>query len=87
MIVKITAIALITIFISSSLKSYNKDFSAFVSIAGGVIIFLFCVDEITNIISYFVEMYELVNFDYEYFSLIFKIIGVGYITEFTADIA
>ena len=87
MIVKITAIALITIFISSSLKSYNKDFSSFVSIAGGVIIFLFCVDEITNIISYFVEMYELVNFDYEYFSLIFKIIGVGYITEFTADIA
>ncbi|MBQ8425197.1 MAG: stage III sporulation protein AD, partial [Clostridia bacterium] len=31
--------------------------------------------------------YNLINFDYEYFSLILKIIGVGYITEFTADIA
>ena len=87
MIVKIAIIALISIFISSSLKSYNKDFSSFVSIAGGVIIFLLCLDELSNILNYFSEIYEIVNFDYEYLSLIIKIIGVGYIAEFTADIA
>ena len=87
MIVKIAIIALISIFISSSLKNYNKDFSSFVSIAGGIIIFLLCLDELKVVIEYLTEIYNLVNFDYEYFSLIFKIIGVGYIAEFTADIA
>lgn len=87
MIVKIAIIALISIFISASLKKYNNDFGEFVSIAGGVIIFLICIDEMADIINYFTEIYNLVNFDKEYFTLIFKIIGVGYITEFTADIA
>lgn len=87
MIIKIAVIALISIFISSLLKKYNSEFSELVSIAGGVIIFLLCVDEVSKIIKYFTEMYNLINFDKEYFALIFKIIGVGYITEFTADIA
>ena len=87
MIIKIAIIALISIFISSALKNYNAQLSNFVSIAGGIIIFLLCVDEFSEILSYFLELHNLTNIDYEYFSLVFKIIGVGYITEFTADIA
>ena len=87
MIIKIAIIALISIFISSAIKNYNVELSHFVSIAGGVLIFLFCVDELTTILTYFLELHNLTNIDYEYFSLVFKIIGVGYITEFTADIA
>lgn len=87
MIVKIAIIALISIFVSQTLKKYNGDFGELASIAGGVIIFLLCIDELSKIITYFTELYNLINFDKEYFTLIFKIIGVGYITEFTADIA
>lgn len=87
MIIKIAIIALISIFISSAIKNYNVELSHFVSIAGGVLIFLFCVEELTTILTYFLELHNLTNIDYEYFSLVFKIIGVGYITEFTADIA
>jgi len=87
MIVKIAIIALISIFISSSLKNYSKDFSIFVNITGGILIFLLCIDELTNIILYFSEMYNLINIDSRYLTFVLKIIGVGYITEFTADIA
>lgn len=87
MIIKIIVISLISVFISSMLKKYNQEFSTLVSVTGGVIIFLLCVDEIAKIISYFTEIYNLVQIDNEYFSLILKIIGIGYITEFTADIA
>ena len=41
----------------SSLKNYNKDFSSFVSIAGGIIIFLLCLDELSSILIYFSEIY------------------------------
>ena len=80
MIIKIAIIALISIFISSAIKNYNVELSHFVSIAGGVLIFLFCVEELTTILTYFLELHNLTNIDYEYFSLVFKIIGVGYIT-------
>lgn len=87
MIVKISIIALISIFISSAIKKYNLEISHLVNIAGGIIIFLLCIDELSEILSYFLELNNFMNVDNEYFSLVFKIIGVGYITEFTADIA
>ena len=87
MIVKIAIIALISIFISSAVKNYNSEISNFISISGGIIIFLLCVDELKNIIIYLEELYNLTKIDYEYFYVIFKIIGIGYITEFTANIA
>lgn len=87
MIVKIAIIALISIFVSSIIKNYNKEIANFISISGGIIIFLLCIDELKNILNYFNELYNLTHIDYEYFSLVFKIIGIGYITEFTATIA
>ena len=87
MILKIAIIALISIFLSSTIKKYNNEFSNFISIAGGIIIFLLCIDELINLIDYFQELYNFIKIDYNYFSLILKIIGVGYITEFTANIA
>ena len=87
MILKITIIAIICIFISSCLKPYSSEFSNVISIYGGVLIFLLCVDELKSIISYFNEMYDMTNLNFDFLTVILKIVGVGYITEFTADIA
>ena len=87
MIIKVIIIAFVSIFLSSSLKKFNPEFSNLINVTGGVIIFLICIDEIAKIIDYFNEIYNLINIDNVFFKLIFKIIGVGYITEFTADIA
>ena len=69
------------------LKNYNQDFSVIVSACGGIIIFLLCVDELENIVNYFAEIHSVVGFEFDFISVVLKIIGVGYITEFTADIA
>lgn len=87
MIVKIVIVAIITIFISSTVKPYNKEFSSVVSVCGGVIIFLFCIDELSLIIAYFTEILNLANLDFDVVKTAIKIVGVGYITEFTSDIA
>ena len=87
MVLKITIIAIICIFISSCLKKYNAEFASIVSICGGVLIFLLCADELKNIVEYFCELYNLTDLNFNFLSVILKIIGVGYITEFTADIA
>ena len=85
--VKIVIIAIICIFISSCIKSQNVEISNIVNVCGGVIIFLFAIDELKEIISYFGEIYSLTNINFDFISVVLKIIGVGYLTEFTADIA
>ena len=45
------------------------------------------IDELSNVVIYFNELFNQVGFDSNYFELIFKVLGVGYIVEFTADIA
>lgn len=87
MILKIVIIAIICIFISSTLKKYNQEFSSIVSVCGGVIIFLLCIDEVQEILNYFISFYDLTNLNFDFMSSLMKVIGVGYITEFTADIA
>lgn len=87
MIVKICIIAIISVFLSALLKKYSPDFSSLVSAVAGVLVFLLCVDELQKIISYFMDIYNTTGFDVGFLSVILKIVGVGYITEFTADIA
>lgn len=87
MILKILIIAIICIFISSCLKQYSQEFSTLINVCGGVLIFLLCVDELKNIISYFSSLYSIANLNFEFMTVLLKIIGVGYVTEFVADIA
>ena len=87
MISKIVIIAVICIFITSLLKKYNAEFATIVSICGGVLIFLLLTDELKNIIEGFVELYDLADLKFDFLSVILKIIGIGYVVEFVADIA
>ena len=87
MIIKIVTIAIICIFITSVLKNYNREFSTIISICGGVIIFLLLVDELENVLEYFFNLYDMTGMNFDFLSTILKIIGVGYVVEFTADIA
>ncbi len=87
MILKIVLIAIVCVFLCSTLNSYSKEFSNFVGVAGGVLIFLLCIDELKVILEYLNELYGLTNLSFDFFKIVLKIIGIGYITEFTADIA
>ena len=87
MILKIVVIAIICIFLSSIIKSRNQEFASVVNICGGVIIFLLCVDLLKEIINYFLSLYEISDLNFDFISTLLKVIVVGYITEFTAEIA
>ena len=87
MLFKIIIIAIICLFLSSCIKQYSAEFSTMINICGGVLIFLLLVDEIHDILNYFVELYEMTNLNFDFLTVILKIVGIGYVTEFTADIA
>lgn len=87
MILRIIIVAIICIFVSSAIKVYNAEISGIVSACGGVIIFLLCAEELKIIIEYFSELYNMTELKFDFLSQILKIIGIGYITEFVADMA
>ena len=87
MILKIIIIAIICVFITSILKQFNIEFANIVSVCGGVLIFLLVCDEIKNIVDFLLLTNEYIGVNIEVVKVLIKVLGIGYIAEFTADIA
>lgn len=85
MILKIIAIGIVTVFLSLILKQYKPEFSLLVSLCGGLLIFILIIDAANEILDQIILIN--VNSDVNFIEPIIKILGVGYITEFTASLA
>ena len=83
---KIIIIAIICIFLTSALKSYNNEIATIISVCGGVLIFLLVVDEMKNIFEYFISLYDMTGLNFDFLSVILKIVGIGYIVNITSRI-
>ena len=84
--IKIVAISIITVFLSSIIKQKNNEISIIINVCGGVLIFLSVYEMLAEIINFFLISGDEIMIDSGLIKLAVKIIGVGYITEFTADI-
>lgn len=85
-IFKILAIAILTCIASLIVKQVKPEFASIVAISGGIVILLFLINYIDGILNVFRGLVEKANLSPTLFSSILKIIGIGYLTEFTANI-
>ncbi|MBE5755506.1 MAG: hypothetical protein IJ310_04475 [Clostridia bacterium] len=85
--IKIVAISIITVFLSSIVKQKNSEFATIINVCGGVLIFMSVYEMFEEIMNFFIASSDELLIDSSIIKLAIKIIGVGYITEFTADIA
>ena len=85
-IFKILAIAILTCIASLIVKQVKPDFASLVSLAGGVVILLLLINYISSILDVFKGLIDKANLSPTLFSSILKIIGIGYLTEFTANL-
>lgn len=86
MFFKIIGVGICTIVVSIVLKQYKPELSVLVNICGGLVIFMIAIDGVSTLVS---EFYSLENGagQIEIVKPIMKVLGVGYITEFTANLA
>lgn len=84
---KIIVIALITLILCVIIKQRSAEISMIVSIAGGLLILFLCFDYLLELIDYYSNLASLVNIDNSILKTSLKIIGVGFLTEFTSDLA
>ncbi|MBR1987857.1 MAG: hypothetical protein IKA36_02335 [Clostridia bacterium] len=85
-LIKIIAIALVTVFANILVKQTKPEISMLITIAGSVLIILMSVDALRGIISSFYEIFERTGVQSSLLTPLFKIIAIGYIAEFGANI-
>ena len=85
-IIQIVGIGLVTTVTALLLKQIKPELSVLVGVCGGVLLLLMTVDYITQIIGFFKVIVEKTGLSSSLFGIIIKIIGIGYLTEFTANL-
>ncbi|MBQ8444413.1 MAG: stage III sporulation protein AD [Clostridia bacterium] len=85
-ILKIVAIGIITCIATILIKPIRSDFSIFIAIAGGLIIIFMIINYLTGIFATFSNIVNLTGLNGSIYTFLIKIIGIGYLIEFTAGI-
>lgn len=85
-IFRIAAVALITAFCVMILRDVKSELAILVGLAGGVIVVLSVVNYFSDIFGVIAKISSRAGLASSVVSLLFKIIAVGYITEFSASL-
>ena len=84
--IKIIGIGLITSIAVLVVKQVKPEVAILVTITGSIVMLLMLVEMLASVINVFDMLVNKTGLDKKLFSSVLKIIGVGYITEFSANI-
>ena len=83
---QIVTIGIISAMLISLLKESKPEIAILLGVAVGIIVIILVVDELYEIILSFYDIAEISGIAGEVFSLVLKIVGIGYIAEFSSSI-
>ena len=87
MLFKIVGVGLCTVIINLILKQYKPEIAMLANICGSLIIFSIAISGVNDLIVGLIDLQSQSYINVDIVSPVMKVIGVGYITEFTADLA
>ena len=85
-IVKIVVIGLATVFASIIVKQTKPEISILINIAGGILLVFMVVDMLGEVFTNFYNIFQKTGIDNNLLIPILKIVGVGYLCEFGANV-
>ena len=85
LILKLCAIAAITAVCAYILKNNKSELVPLCLVAGGIIMFLYAFDYLTESIEFIKNFTQSAQIDNEIIRIVFKIIGIGFMVEITAS--
>lgn len=87
MIFKLVGIAVIGIIVVSLLKTAKPEFAVFATIATGVVMVVTMLSSLQSVVLAFDGIVKKSGIDDGIFTAVLKIIGIGYLTEYSASVA
>ena len=85
-IFKVIGVAIVGAICSLLLKNSSSNFSSLAVISTGIIILIIALNSLTEVVIAFEEIVDKTGVDNELFALLVKIIGVGYLTEYSVSL-
>ncbi|MCL2756041.1 MAG: stage III sporulation AC/AD family protein [Firmicutes bacterium] len=85
-IARVIGIALATTFAVLLLKPTKPEIAALVSVVGGLLVIMMFVESLQTIIDSMASLISRTGIRSELFSALLRIIGIGYLTEFAANV-
>lgn len=85
-ILKIVAIGIITVVCTVILKQIKPELAIFSVIAGAIIILFLVIQSVGGVFDEYKAILDRTGLNKGVFSIVLKIIGVGYLVEFAGDI-
>lgn len=87
MMFKLIGIALTGVVVVTLLKNSKPEFSVFATIATGVVMVITMLSALRDVVLSFDSIVQNSGIDDEVFSAVLKIIGIGYLTEYSSSLA
>lgn len=85
-VIKIAVIGICGVILAGILKQAGSQLNVVLGLAVSVVIIFYITARLSVIISQVEHIRQYVSFGSEYISIIFRVIGITYITQFAADI-
>lgn len=85
-IVKIISIGIIGGLLAIFIKKYNPEGAFQVSLITGLIILIFLLDYLLYAVDYIKDIVNKYNLPFEYMTLVLKVIGIAYLSEFAVNL-
>jgi len=85
-LLKIVAVALVTVFAYMLVKQVKSEIAVIIALVGSVIIITMTVGSLKSVISSFYGIFKTTGVDTTLLTPLFKIIAIGYIAEFGANV-
>ncbi len=86
-IIKIIGIGLIALVIILILRQYKPEFAIYVSLIAGIAILLISLGKLSGLINLLRDISSRANINSQFLSLILKITGIAFLTEFAVSIS
>ena len=85
-LLKILAVALVTVFAHMLIKQSKPEIAILISIVGSIIIIIMAVNVLSSVITSFYKIFETTGVEASLLTPLLKIVALGYIAEFGANI-
>lgn len=83
---KMGILALVAVLLAAQFKGSKNEYSIYISLAAGILIFIYGISRLEFIIETINEIQGYIRFHTEYVGTLVKMIGITYIAEFAASI-
>ena len=83
---QIAALGLVCAVLSLAVRSWRPEFSIYISVACGLVLFVAVLTQLESIMSYVERLFEHAGSAGGYFPILLKIMGIAYVTDFTSEV-